>query len=97
MRKLEYWSLWESAFDPCFQVEGQFRLELHCHRLCYFLRGRADFGGLEVGPDSLVHFKTGWSGTVTVHEPLLVSYMECAGESGPPAGLGGAAPEAPRK
>lgn len=60
--------------------------EFHSERdtLCYIQAGSATFtrdtgDAIDASPDSLVHFKTGWRGSVRVSEPLDVTYAICTG------------------
>jgi uncharacterized protein len=66
---------------------GRWRLSIPADELCYFAKGRATYrsdGGevIEALPDSLIHFKTGFSGEATVHEPISVTYMLAEGGPG---------------
>jgi uncharacterized cupin superfamily protein len=59
---------------------GRWRLALPADELCYFAKGRVTYRGdngevIEVGPDTAVHFKQGWSGEATVTEPITVTYI----------------------
>lgn len=61
-------------FAQCFQFD----------ELRYFFSGRGTFRSddgelIEVGPQTAAHFKTGWGGTLDVHEPLDASYVTCNG------------------
>jgi hypothetical protein len=52
--------------------------------LCYFFRGKGvainDAGErIEIAPDTAVHFKQSWRGTIGVSDPLEASYMTCGG------------------
>ncbi len=59
---------------------GSWRLELPRDELCHFVSGRATYSRddgevIEVAPGTVVHFREGWTGTVTVHETIRSIYM----------------------
>ncbi len=59
---------------------GSWRLDLPRDELCHFVSGRATYSSddgevIEVVPHTVVHFREGWSGTVTVHETIRSVYM----------------------
>jgi uncharacterized cupin superfamily protein len=59
---------------------GSWRLSMPGDELCYFLAGRATYTEhngetIEVGPGSVVHFPSGWTGRCDVHESLRDTYM----------------------
>ncbi|ABF42784.1 protein of unknown function DUF861, cupin_3 [Candidatus Koribacter versatilis Ellin345] len=52
--------------------------------VCYFQGGAGRFLSTDaeqiaIEPGTLVHFKEGWSGTLNCSEPMIASYMSCAG------------------
>jgi uncharacterized protein len=68
---------------------GRWRLSIPANELCFFASGRATYRSddgevIEAVPDSVVHFKTGFAGEATVHEPITVSYMLTEGGPGAP-------------
>jgi uncharacterized cupin superfamily protein len=59
---------------------GRWRLSLPADELCHFIAGRAvyreDSGEvIEVGPGTVVHFRSGWIGECEVRETLRNLYM----------------------
>lgn len=59
---------------------GSWRLELPRDELCHFVSGRATYAAdngevVEVRAGTVVHFREGWSGKVTVHETMRSIYM----------------------
>ncbi len=59
---------------------GSWRLDLPRDELCHFVSGKATYSSddgevIEVVPHTVVHFREGWSGTVTVHETIRSVYM----------------------
>lgn len=59
---------------------GSWRLVLPRDELCHFLAGRASYRRddgeiVEVRAGTVVHFREGWTGTVTVRETLRCVYM----------------------
>lgn len=59
---------------------GSWRLVLPRDELCHFIAGRATYSAddgevIEVVPETLVHFREGWSGRVEVQETLRCVYM----------------------
>jgi uncharacterized protein len=68
---------------------GRWRLSIPANELCFFAKGlatyRSDEGEMiEAVPDSVIHFKTGFTGEATVHEPITVTYMLTDGGPGTP-------------
>ena len=68
----------ESGLWVC--TPGSWRLAMPGDELYYCLSGRATYTEhngetIEVGPGSVVHFPSGWTGRCDVHEPLRNSYM----------------------
>ena len=69
---------------------GRWRLAIPRDELCYFVSGRADYGGdngerVGIVPNTLVLFPAGWSGECTVHETMRNTYMLTAEEPLGPA------------
>jgi len=61
-------------------TEGAWRLSLPGDELCYFLAGRATYTEhngetIEVGPGTMVHFPSGWTGRCDVATTLRNTYM----------------------
>jgi uncharacterized cupin superfamily protein len=59
---------------------GRWRLSILRDELCYFLAGRAEYRRdngerIQIAPDTLVLFPSGWSGECTVHEAMRNTYM----------------------
>lgn len=59
---------------------GSWRLELPRDELCHFVSGHATYRRddgeiIEVTPGTVVHFREGWCGIVTVHETIRSVYM----------------------
>jgi uncharacterized cupin superfamily protein len=59
---------------------GAWRLSLPGDELCFFLAGRATYTEhngetIEVGPGTVVHFPSGWTGRCDVHETIRDTYM----------------------
>jgi uncharacterized protein len=59
---------------------GSWRLALPGDELCFFLAGRATYTEhngetIEVGPGTIVHFPSGWTGRCDVRETLRDTYM----------------------
>lgn len=59
---------------------GEWRLSIPRDELCYFTVGRATYSRdtgerVEVGPETLVVFPAGWTGTCAVHETMRNTYM----------------------
>ena len=59
---------------------GTWPLSIPRDELCHFVSGRATYTHesgevIEIIPDTVVHFKAGWTGTCTVHETLRNVYM----------------------
>jgi len=59
---------------------GSWRLSIPGDEICYFLSGRATYTEhngetIEVGPETVVHFPSGWTGRCDVHETIRNSYM----------------------
>jgi uncharacterized cupin superfamily protein len=68
----------ESGLWVC--TPGSWRLSLPGDEICYFLSGRATYtehngDTIEVGPETVVHFPSGWAGRCDVKETLRNSYM----------------------
>lgn len=67
---------------------GTWPLELKHDELCYFAAGKATYTSdqgevIEVGPETLVHFKSGWKGRCRVEETIFVTFMLCEGGPAP--------------
>lgn len=63
---------------------GSFPQHFPFDELRYFFSGRGTFRStegesIEVGPETAVHFKTGWGGTLDVEDPLHATYVSCEG------------------
>lgn len=59
---------------------GSWHLELPRDELCHFVSGHATYRRndgeiIEVTPGTVVHFREGWNGIVTVHETTRSIYM----------------------
>jgi uncharacterized cupin superfamily protein len=59
---------------------GAWRLSLPGDELCYFLGGRATYTEhngetIEIGPGTVVHFPSGWTGRCDVEATLRNTYM----------------------
>lgn len=78
--------LWKGAEDGLPEAgvwectPGSWRLDLPRDELCHFVSGRATYHAdngevIEVTPETVVHFREGWAGTVTVHETIRSIYM----------------------
>lgn len=78
--------LWKGAEDGLPEAgvwectPGSWRLDLPRDELCHFVSGRATYHAdngetIEVAPETVVHFREGWAGTVTVHETIRSIYM----------------------
>jgi uncharacterized cupin superfamily protein len=68
----------ESGLWVC--TPGSWRLSMPGDEICYFLEGRAVYtehngDTIDVGPETVVHFPSGWSGRCDVTATLRNSYM----------------------
>jgi uncharacterized cupin superfamily protein len=68
----------ESGLWVC--TPGAWRLSIPGDEICYFLSGRATYTehngeSIEVGPQTVVHFPSGWTGRCDVHETVRKVYM----------------------
>jgi uncharacterized cupin superfamily protein len=68
----------ESGLWVC--TPGSWRLSIPGDEICYFLAGRATYTEhngetIEVGPETVVHFPSGWTGRCDVHETIRNTYM----------------------
>ena len=68
----------ESGLWVC--TPGSWRLSIPGDELCYFLSGRATYTEhngetIDVGPQTVVHFPSGWTGRCDVHETMRNTYM----------------------
>jgi hypothetical protein len=78
--------LWKGAEDGLPEAgvwictPGSWRLVLPRDEFCYFVAGRGrycreDGEVVEITPGTLVHFREGWSGEVTIEETTRAIYM----------------------
>lgn len=63
---------------------GRWPLSIPHDELCHFTAGKATYTSksgevIEVGPETLVHFKAGWEGRAVVEETIFVCFMLCPG------------------
>ncbi|MEX1107436.1 MAG: cupin domain-containing protein [Dongiaceae bacterium] len=68
----------ESGLWVC--TPGSWRLSMPGDEICYFLEGRAVYtehngDTIDVGPETVVHFPSGWSGRCDVTSTLRNTYM----------------------
>jgi uncharacterized cupin superfamily protein len=59
---------------------GRWRLSIPRDELCYFVSGRAEYRRengeqIQIEPQTLVLFPSGWQGECTVHETMRNTYM----------------------